>query len=53
MGTGEDGTTLANYFLACPFYLGLSFFIHKMEHLTSKTPRRTRPEHSSLAAEKP
>lgn len=33
---------MANHFLACPFYLGLSFLIYKMEHLasvTSKAPR--------------
>lgn len=49
---GEEGTTLANDFLASPFSsLDLSLLIHKMEPVASKAPRCTRPEHSSLAAE--
>lgn len=52
---GEEGTTLANDFLASAFCsLGLSLLIHKMEHvasMSSKASRCTRPEHSSLATE--
>lgn len=53
---GEEGTALANCFLASPFSsLGLSLLIHKMEHVASMSSKApcTRPEHSSLAAEAP